>query len=510
MKSPLPLRKLWFAGWILASGSLAMSAQETLPFGTPVLEPGVRQLFLDDELIGDLNQVTRVIHSPTKHAGNPVVRADVRTDGKTIQIRDAPSWDEEEQIWKLWYIRFGDDGNGAGGSGYATSTDGIHWKKPDVGVVEAYGNRHNNLVMVQGDPTAFTQHVFIDPHAPTESRYRGMIGPHGRQPIVSADGFVFRKLNVPEIPSADESHINWDESRQQYVMTVKHNGPYGRSVYLTLSDDFETWSKPELIYHADAMDQILGARYLQEVAANPKLWHPTINHPDEYNVEIYNMPVFRYEGLYIGLPTYFESSGRIPKPRGNQDGVSSPKLVSSRDLRSWTRVGDRAHFIPISEMGGDTLDTGQILAASHPIRMGDELWFYYTGIDVRHRPNVPVVIDEYRGGIHLAKLRLDGFVSMRGDADGGFLDTRPVQLKGNRLFINGTSEGGHITAEIMDREGRYAFPGWGQDDCKPVTGDQLGAELKWEGRDLSELAGQQVRIRFHLNSADLYSFWIED
>lgn len=484
------------------------AAEADFPYGMLLLRPGQKQLFIDDHWLGDLNQVTRVIHQPKKYAGNPVIRADVRTDGNAIQTRDAPSWDEQEKVWKLWYIRFGDDGNGAGGSGYATSQDGIHWEKPEVGVVEAFGNRKNNMIMVEGDPTAFTQHVFIDPRAPADSRYRGMIGPSGRQPIVSADGFVFRKLDVPVIPSEDESHINWDDYTQQYVMTVKHNGPYGRAVYLTLSPDFETWSKPELIYHADAQDQALGAQYLRQVAANSRMWRPTINVPDEYNVEIYNMPVFRYEGLYIGLPTYFESSGRIPQPRGNQDGINSPKLVSSRDLRSWTRVGDRTHFIPVSELGGETLDTGQILATSHPIRRGDELWFYYTGIDVRHRPNVPKVIDEYRGGIHLAKLRLDGFVSMRGGAENSFLDTRPLRIEGDRLVINGVALG-EITAEITDPQGLHALPGWGREDCDSVTGDQLAAELSWSGRDLSELAGKHVRIRFYLENADLYSFWVE-
>ena len=222
------------------------------------------------------------------------------------------------------------------------------------------------------------------------------------------------------------------------------------------------------------------------------------------------MPVFRYEGLYIGLPTYFESSGRIPEPRGNQDGISSPKLVSSRDLRSWTRVGDRSHFIPISEIGGDALDTGQILATSHPIRRGDELWFYYSGFDVRHRPNVAKVIDEYRGGIHLAKLRLDGFVSLRGDSAESFVDTRPLLIEGRRLLINGVTEAGKISAEITDASGRHALPGWSREECTTVTGDQLAAELVWAGRELSELEGKKVRIRFYLENADLYSFWVKD
>jgi hypothetical protein len=363
-------------------------------------------------------------------------------------------------------------------------------------------------VLVDGDPKAFTQHVILDPNAPPARRYKGLIGPNGRQPIVSSDGFTFQRLPVPAIPSQDESQLNWDARRGRYILTVKHNGPFGRSVYLSLSEDFEHWTKPEWIYSADAEDQRRGAEYIRAVEANPRMWRPTINEPREYNVEIYNMAVFPYEGIYIGLPNYFESSGRIPLPRGNQDGINSPKLACSRDLVRWTRVGDRPHFIPVSEMGPGVWDTGQIMASSHPIRHGDELWFYYSGIDVRHRPNVARVVDEYRGGIHLAMLRVDGFASFHGEDD-AFLDTRPVTFSGTHLFVNVDATGGEMRAEITGRDGRTALPGWGREDCVPVTGDALHAELKWKGHEFGELKGQAVRIRFFLRHADLYSFWLE-
>lgn len=503
-----PLSLLLLLAGAVPTQAQAGKAERELAADALVLQPGEHQLFLDDFILGDLNGVARVMHQPKKHEGNPILRADLPTDGVAIQLRDAPVWDGQEQVWKLWYMRFGDDGNGAGGSGYARSKDGLTWEKPVLGLVESHGNRNNNLIVVRDDPKAFTQHVILDPHAPPERRYKGMIGPRGRQPIVSADGFTFTRLDVPPIPSQDESHLNWDEATGQFIMTVKHGGPFGRSVYLSLSPDFEHWSKPELIYFADAQDQVLGAQYMREVQANPRLWRPTVNHPDEYNVEIYNMAVFRYEGLYIGLPNYFESSGRIPQPRGNQDGINSPKLACSRDLRAWTRVGDRTHFIPISEMGADVLDTGQIMASSHPIRRGDELWFYYSGIDVRHRPNMPRVVDEYRGGIHLAKLRVDGFVSLSAGEKAGQVDTRPVTLEGKHLFVNATARGA-IRAEITSPDGRTPLPGWEAGKCVLVTGDQIRAELHWPGRDLAELAGQRVRIRFHLERADLYSFWLE-
>ena len=184
---PAPARRFqrgrWWAASVLLFAALGLQAADD-PYAAVALRPGERQLFLDDFILGDLFHAERVIHQPRKYEGNPVIRPDLPTDGLGIEARDAPSWDAQEQVWKMWYIRFGDDGNGAGGAGYARSKDGIHWEKPILNLVESHGNRHNNLVLVKDDPRAFTQHVMIDPHAPADRRYKGLIGPHGRKPIV--------------------------------------------------------------------------------------------------------------------------------------------------------------------------------------------------------------------------------------------------------------------------------------------------------------------------------------
>ncbi len=138
--------------------------------------------------------------------------------------------------------------------------------------------------------------------------------------------------------------------------------------------------------------------------------------PAHYNTEIYNMPVFPYEGIYIGLPSFFESSGH--SPNRNQEGVNSVKLSTSRDLRNWVKVGDRGSFIPVSEVGGGAIDTGQVLAASRPLVRGDELWFYYTGLNHRFETD-----DPYRGAIHLAKLKRDRSAYFASDEKGGFVET---------------------------------------------------------------------------------------
>ncbi|MSU69880.1 MAG: hypothetical protein EXS39_03710 [Opitutaceae bacterium] len=496
---PAKLAVALFALEIWGGGLLAQTI-DSKSYDSVLLPTGQRQLFLDDYLVGHLYNVARVIHPVQKYEGNPVIRADSPTDGPAIQIRSGPAWDEQERVWKIWYIASG----GGHGCGFARSKDGIHWEKPALGLVERNGRKDNNLVMVKDDPKAFVQHVLLDPAAPPERRYKAVIGGNFRQPLVSADGYLFTPLDVPPIPSQDESHLTWDNLQKQYILTVKLRGPFGRAVFLSLSKDFEHWSNPELIYHADAQDQILGAQHIREVEANPRMQRPTVNHAEEYRTEIYNMPVFDYEGIYIGLPTYFEASAYIPSIK-NQDGVSGTKLATSRDLRTWTRVGDRKHFIPLSEMGPGVLDTGQILAASHPIRMGDELWFYYTGLKTRYNPDD----QPDAGGIHLAKLRRDGFVSFNAGDEEGFLETRAVRFDGNHLYVNADVRRGELRAEVMDAKGQNVLAGWSLDHCNPIAGDQLRAELRWAGHDLKELHGQHVRLRFHFKNADLYAFWPE-
>lgn len=50
-------------------------------------------------------------------------------------------------------------------------------------------------------------------------------------------------------------------------------------------------------------------------------------------------------------------------------------------------------------------------------------------------------------------------------------------------------------------------PGFALDDCNLLHGDQLDRTVSWKANtDVSQLAGQTVRLKFELKDADLYSF----
>jgi hypothetical protein len=473
-----------------------------------VIPPGVRELFLDDYMTGGIYRVTRKVHQPIKgaivlRADRPwettIVRRGSTVPSEIVEFYNPPVWDPDEKVYKMWYI-IGD----AAATGFARSRDGVHWEKPNLGVTEFRGSKENNLVSVRDQPKAMIVHVLRDPDDTPDRRYKGMafLGAAGRQLIVSRDGYEFRALPQEPIPGQDTSHLNWDERARQYVLTVKHPGPFGRSVWLSTSKDFEHWTPHELIFYADALDQELGRRRIRQHLRDPGLYHPHAERPDEFRTEVYQMPVFPYESVYIGLPVFFEAADRIGPPFNNQDGINSVKLSVSRDLRSWVKVGARESFIPVSRRGPGVLDTGQLLTASRPVVRDDELWFYYSGVDVRYPPD-----GVFHSAVYIARLRRDGFVSMAAGAEEGFVETRSVRLDGTRLFVNVDARRGELSAEITGRE---LPPGFADVRSQPIRGDQLRAEVVWpSGTDLKALAGRTVRIRFYLKNAGLYSFWIE-
>ncbi|MFV1969010.1 MAG: hypothetical protein ACC628_26620, partial [Pirellulaceae bacterium] len=113
-------------------------------------------------------------------------------------------------------------------------------------------------------------------------------------------------------------------------------------------------------------------------------------------------------------------------------------------------------------------------------------------------------------GIGLAKLRLDGWVSVDADDGPGTLTTKPLKLAGNDLVINADARKGQMAVEILGQAGR-PLPGFSLADCKPFSGDSVRHTVQWKSSsDLSQLKGQPVRLRFHIQNAKLYSFLVSE
>jgi len=495
---------------------------------TTIIEIGnQKQLFVDDHIIEQMDNLKRVMNQPKKYPGNPVLVPDRPWEGFRAHMYGSVIYDRQAELFKMWYWA----GTGSTMSGaYATSKDGIHWDKPDLGLSEFEGSKRNNRVgwMAMG--------MIYSPDDPDPGRrYKSM---WGRQGAFSADGLTWHvppeSKDIPgDIVSDNVIPFVYDELSKRYVAFPKVNresGGHGRrSVSVSFSDDFLTWTPVKTILVPDERDDELA----RETVAAMRDRVEYDDGPEWHLAQFYGHCGFPYEGMYLGLLWVFDISGwgapiwgekdfvRHPS-WGGEDGPVYVQLTSSRDLLNWERVGDRRPFIPLG--AADSYDSGQIYTTNRPIVVGDEIWIYYAAQESTHGhpidwaaetdrfPQIPDAIKRasprIRQTINLAKLRLDGWVSVDAGAEEGVLTTRPLRFEGRQLVLN-VSAKGRASVEVLDEAGT-AIDGFRAEDCEAFSGDAITHTVRWRGSsDVSRLAGKPVRLRFRLRDANLYSFVVK-
>ena len=467
-----------------------------------------RKLFLDDGDLASTQGITRTMHPPKKFG--PLINGGV-------QSRSAPIWNPEKNLWEWWYM-----GQGAC---YATSPDGEHWEKPSLGLYEWEGSKDNNIACDPNGPGMY--HIIRDDRDPDPSRrYKALFSSGDRQAGVSPDGFNWTMLDSVSIPSQDESQFCWDPYTEQYLALVKQPTEWGRSVWLATSKDFDHFTEPKLIFHADETDWENCRQRVRKIIDDPAYITPPLVDDEDYIAEIYNMAVLPYQGLYIGFPTVFNPFGAIPPPQTNFTRINQIEMAVSRDLYTWERVADRTPFIGIEPFDGENYGTSQLLMSGPPIvRDNGEIWAYYNALRMpgsaemyrrfnRAKELFRLDVDERHfkdaGALSLAKVQPDRFVSADADEIGTIV-TKAFYWRGEDLYLNADARWGEIYAEIQDAETGRSHPGFWVpgEEPPPYTGDDLRAKYVWKHpHDL--VFEKPVRLKFYLHQARLYSFWLED
>lgn len=447
--------------------------------------PPFRRLFLDAMVVEASEGLERVFHAAQKHPANPLIEKAHPWEGWGPYLYGTVLWDEGKL--RMWYQGIG--GESADVS-YAESDDGIRWTRPVLGIVSYEGSTENNIVGPRG--VCHIPSVIRVPDPPSADKRWAMYGYAGDQGAAvaySPDGLRWNWDRPPAqqrlFETSDVTNFFHDPYARRYVATYKTVNRRHRAVGVAVSDDGLDWRKPVdgAVFGADDLD------------------------PDA--TQIYGMPVFPYQGLYIGLPWIYHARwikyGEYTEPSVMHEAQEgSPRTVDvqlawSWDLRQWTRTPDRAPFIPLGP--ADAFDSKMIYTARAPVRVGDDLHFYYGGFNAAH-DETPV-----DGAIGLAVLRLDGFCSMRAGERAGWLISRREVFNTPRVVINAKcAAGGRIVAELLDRHDRV-IPGFSRDECAPFTGDAVSHTLTWTTDAFPEdLRDKDKKIRFHLQSADLYSY----
>lgn len=482
----------------------------------PLQLGGERFLFVDPAGLASTEHVQFVVNPPV---------------ARQVVLRDEKPWenigensnviDDGSGIYKLYYLngnRKKPNGELVSYQALATSTDGINWVKPNLGVIEFEGSKENNLVIEGGASGS----VFYDSDEKNpEYRYKYMTSyPIDDKPntptteglviYTSPDGIHWTKHEFQVYPYIQDSQAVMfkDPNIGKYVCYFRGNSEaIGRHVMRGETDDpLKPWPytrNPNPLYFSNHELPYMDSVELPTVMAR--------DNQDPPNADLYGNQVFLYpwaHRVYFAFPTCYYSYGGdrsylSPKP-GNV-GVGECQLAVSRDGIKWTRYrrpaylkhgwwGDHYAYWPWMFQG--------------MIRRGDKI-YQYAILRASGHGTIRFMkgSDESLNGVTLLEQPADRFVAAEFDYTGGRIVTEPLVFAGNRLVLNidaGAMGEGRVA--ILDAEGK-PIPGYTIEESDIINADWKEKTVAWNrGKsDVAPLAGRPVRLRFDMRGARLYA-----
>lgn len=444
-------------------GSLPFPAAEA--GGKSVVELGSRrELFVEEYLIDGLSgAIRRQMHHPQRQ--NAVLAPDQPWEGVTsAYLTVFPDGDKVRMYYR------GSDEKSHQVTCYAESLDGgITFTRPNLGLFEFGGSKENNIVWDGEGDHNFSPFLDSNPACPADQKYKA-VGGGKLYAFGSPDGIHWRKLAEEPVltKGAFDSHnlAFWDPVAEEYVCYFRTFRDGIRAIDRATSPDFLHWSEAVTLDYGDA--------------------------PPEHLYTNNILPYPRAPQIHLGLPARFVPQRQKVESHPNP-GVSDAVVMASHDGVHFERWRD-GFLLPGPDPKSWTDRTNYPawgLIQSSPT----EYSLYWTE-HYRHPSFV------FRRGT----IRLDGFVSLHGDAGGGQMLTRPFTFTGARLLINyRTSAAGTARFELCDEAG-LPLPGFELARCAPMFGDVIEEQVVWsDSPDLAALAGRAVRLRVNLQDADLYS-----
>jgi len=496
-----------------------------------------KQLFVDDYIVAKKKKVTREVGKAKKYG--VVMKPTLPTDFQCGVVHDGPDgadgleapfcwffspyWDSNKKMFRLWYMAGKRKGTGLA---YAESKDGFNWTKPKISkdgksnlvnwnspVHILRYNKNIDLLDIGLDGTTVT----IDPSLPYGSpeKYKVAFYPN----MGGSDGTTRLGYSA--------NGINWNLYNKGYPVTGRaadtnnqiHWNPLTKRYLLHCRQDYAS---------GGGLDEYRGVRIMEHSKGNDLMNHPTawktltkfvLDDPDKTVIpgtntpayQIHTFPMWYYEGVWFGLTDVLAATNK-PVPDGQQDyyarhkwGVWEFYMAPSRNAVKYDFTAaayPRKALIPRGPAG--SFDKDCVRPPSNIITHDDEHWIYYLATNERWGCH------KWDARLALAKLRLDGFFFLEAKDNWGMVVTKPFILQGNKLQVNVDAHNGQVFVEILDAICR-PIPGFTFSETKIYNDvDELRFEPRWkDNRDLSELNGKVVRLKFHLRNAKLYAFQIK-
>ena len=455
------------------------------------LSPG-KQLFIDDYFIESLTGARRVLNPPHKlTVDEPLpITFDRPWDSQSAQPGRV-IYDARNRRFRMYYRAW---------TGEQTflcaldSDDGMHWERPELGLVEFDGSTRNNITTACADHLA----TIWDAHEQDESRRWKQIDnkPTGTyesgdprwQARYSKDGYDWH-LYPQDRHSEQKMLFNFGSPAETFGGVIDPDAPYTlysqrgsnrrtRVLGRRDSQDFLNWSGLRTVIEQDLQDppgtEFYSAGFDPVSRTDGGLHTLMLQTFLTDLTEPYDIAdAARYWG---------GESGSAAMP-ARVDGFVETQLAVSRDTVAWTRW--REPFIGRGEAGA--WDWGMVYADG-PILHDNQLWFFYMAGNLTHngfsaQPWQGPYSTPNRRGKGVAVLRPDGYVSVEAESYApGILTThRFRQEQGGQIRVNVDAAAGELRYELLEDTGQ-PIPGYTAADCDPIRTDTLDGLLSWNGK----------------------------
>jgi hypothetical protein len=421
------------------------------------------ELFVDTVKVESTSGVSVTVNKPTKSGSNPVFGTGSETYDRD---KNYASVIKVGSTFKMWYAGLADDFGSTGDLFvcYATSSDGITWAKGNLGLVTYDGDTNNTIIL---DAPAFNPSVVYNPDGDADKQYimstEKETGGSGTSAFIykSADGITFTqvqeliKFGTGSYEAKDVVLLDSGIWRAYY-----HVNPGTRSVGLIESESSDitgTWH--------DSGGALNG---LEAVSGTD---------------QEYGFGVHLHHGNWFGFG-------------GNYNSTSEQihlDLHFSRDGVTWSEISDQ--WIPLGS--GGSWDDEMVLQGKNLVHHNNDWYYFYSGFAANHAASPP---RDSRIGLATIGYERIGSIGTTGN-----LVTDPIMPAAD-LHVNTDASGGTLKVELLNANDDSVLDGFSQDDFDTISSDTFDTTAQWGGIGIP--INKEVKIKFYLSSATLYSYWV--
>lgn len=414
--------------------------------------------FLDEMRLAALSGVSISVNTPTKDASNPLFPTSA----------DTGEWDEDKNYVSVtkdadgWHMHYkGWDGTDYH-LGYASSSDGASWTKPNLGIHSYGGDTNNNIILealftqAQYDPTS-GKWVYTEEDV--------NVGNNDELFIYTADDPNVAPSLAKTIDTGEGGLVECKGMVRRLdgrwvIYYVKGHTSQARSLYAFVSDSTDLtgdWTRHGLVLESPAGTN-------QYYAIGPT----------------------RIGGVIYALVSRYNSTSEqvwIDAYR-SYDG-----LVWYQADANWIDVGTSGAW------------DDEMVGFGGRITENSNTWYaYYIGSPEDHAASHPR--DSRVGEASIDKQRIGSIGTT------GSVTTRVITVAaGATLTVNVDASGGSLDMEVQDSDGN-AITNFAEADFDTISTDETGATPTWGGSEMPD--DRDLILKFVLSGATLYNFEISD